>query len=86
MLGWRKWKSAAFCSTSAPGQAMIAIDPERLLRAFSVACASMCWKGKGDDTDGIQGLADDFYEYINGDDNTPMPRPDKLQRGQVPKP
>ena len=62
------------------------LDPDRLVRALSLAFATVCWKGQPDDADGIQALSDEFVEYIEGGKVPTIPLPDKASRGRLPKP
>ena len=79
-----RYASGAYVIRS--GFGMTSLDPERLVRAISIACASLCWKGKIEDTEGILGLSDEFLQYITGDDSSAIPRPDKATKGRMPKP
>jgi hypothetical protein len=47
-------------------------------------CAAVCWRGDPTDSEGMLGVADEFLQYIEGDDAM-MPRPDKLTKGHMPK-
>jgi hypothetical protein len=53
-------------------------------RAMALMCASVCWRGDPTDTEGLLSVADEFLQYIQGD-NAVMPRPDAQVRGQMPK-
>ena len=55
-----------------------AITNERTTRAIGLCLAAIAWKGDPTDVGGIIGLADDFVQYLEGDDAAPIPRPDKL--------
>jgi hypothetical protein len=53
-------------------------------RAMALMCATVCWKGDPTDTEGLLSVADEFLQYIQGDDSV-MPRPDKLIKGKIPR-
>lgn len=53
-------------------------------RAMALMCAAVCWKGDPTDSEGLLSIADEFLQYIEGDDAA-MPRPDKLIGGKMPK-
>jgi len=55
-------------------------------RAFAIACASVSFRGAFKDAEQLLGLADEFLEYIQGDDSAQIPRPDKTTGGKVPRP
>jgi hypothetical protein len=48
-------------------------------------CACVSLKGEFD-AERLLGLADEFYQYITGDDDAALPRPDKASRGKLPRP
>lgn len=54
-------------------------------RAMALMCASVCWRGDPTDTEGLLSVADEFLQYIQGD-NSIMPRPDKAIKGSMPQP
>ena len=54
-------------------------------RAMALMCASVCWRGDPTDVEGMLGVADEFLQYIQGD-NSVMPRPDAQTKGYMPKP
>lgn len=53
-------------------------------RAMALMCAAVCWRGDPTDSEGLLSVADEFLQYIEGDDSA-MPRPDKLTKGHMPK-
>jgi hypothetical protein len=53
-------------------------------RAMALMCAAVVWRGDPTDTEGMLSVADEFLQYIEGD-NSVMPRPDKLVGGKLPK-
>jgi hypothetical protein len=56
-------------------------------RALAIACASVSFRGVAMDVESLLGLADEFLDYIQGDDSSPIPRPDKTgAKGRLPKP
>lgn len=60
-------------------------DPEtRGHRMMALMCAAIAWKGDPADAEDLLGLADEFLQYIEGDDSA-IPRPDKLIKGRLPK-
>jgi hypothetical protein len=54
-------------------------------RAMALMCAAVCWRGDPTDSEGMLSLADEFLQYIEGD-NAVMPRPDRATGGVMPKP
>jgi hypothetical protein len=54
-------------------------------RAMALMCAAVCWRGDPTDSEGMLGVADEFLQYIEGDDAM-MPRPDKQIKGRMPRP
>jgi hypothetical protein len=55
-------------------------------RALSIALAAMSFRGDVVDIEKLLGVADEFLQYIEGDESAAIPRPDKLSRGRLPKP
>ena len=53
-------------------------------RAMALMCAAICWRGDPTDSEGMLGVADEFLQYIEGN-NSVMPRPDKPTKGQIPR-
>lgn len=53
-------------------------------RAKALAHAAQCWRGDVADVEGILALADEFLQYIEGN-NAVMPRPDKAIKGRIPR-
>jgi hypothetical protein len=53
-------------------------------RAMALMCAAVCWRGDPTDTEGMLSVADEFLQYIEGD-NAVMPRPDRAIGGKMPK-
>lgn len=49
-------------------------------RAFAIACASISFRGAAMDVETLLSLADEFLDYIEGDDSAPIPRPDKTPK------
>lgn len=58
----------------------------RAHRALSIALAAMSFRGEIVDIERLLGLADEFLQYIEGDDSAPIPRPDKMCKGKMPRP
>lgn len=54
-------------------------------RAMALMLAAIAWKGDPTSDEEILSLADEFLQYIEGN-NAIMPRPDKLMKGAMPKP
>lgn len=48
-------------------------------RATAIVCAAVCFRGEIADVERLLGLADEFLDYIEGDDTMPIPRPDKVK-------
>jgi hypothetical protein len=64
----------------------IASDPDkRGNRAMALMCAAVCWRGDPTDSEGMLSVADEFLQYIEGNDAM-MPRPDKREAGYLPNP
>jgi hypothetical protein len=57
----------------------------RAYRATAIMAASISLKGDFD-AEKLLGLADEYLQYITGNDNAALPRPDKATRGKMPKP
>lgn len=56
-------------------------------RAMALMCAAVCWRGDPTDSEGMLGVADEFLQYIEGDDAMfPRPYADKPVKGRMPKP
>ena len=53
-------------------------------RAMALMCAAVCWRGDPTDSEGLLSVADEFLQYIEGNDSA-IPRPDKLTKGQMPR-
>jgi hypothetical protein len=53
-------------------------------RAMALMCAAVCWRGDPTDSEGMLSVADEFLQYIEGNDAA-MPRPDPMIGGQMPK-
>lgn len=53
-------------------------------RAMALMCAAVCWRGDPTDSEGMLSVADEFLQYIEGNDSV-MPRPDKATKGEIPK-
>jgi hypothetical protein len=59
-------------------RAIMADEAEgRRNRALAIACASVSFRGVAMDVETLLSLADEFLDYIEGDDGAPIPRPDK---------
>lgn len=65
----------------------MSLDPveERHCRVMALMCASVSLKGEFD-AERLLGLADEYLQYITGDDNAALPRPDKASKGRLPRP
>jgi hypothetical protein len=62
----------------------VADDPDsRGHRAMALMCAAICWRGDPTDQEGMLGVADEFLQYIEGN-NAMMPRPDQAIKGRLP--
>lgn len=55
-------------------------------RALSIALAALTFRGEVMDIERLLSVADEFLQYIEGDDNAAIPRPDKLAKGKIPRP
>jgi hypothetical protein len=58
---------------------------ERKYRAHALMCACVSLKGEFD-AGRLLSLADEYLQYITGDDNAAIPRPDKASKGKIPRP
>lgn len=54
-------------------------------RAFAIACASVSFRGTAMDVESLLSLADEYLEYIEGDDEARIPRPDVITPGRLPR-
>lgn len=61
-------------------------DDARGNRALSIALAAMSFRGEVMDIERLLSLADEYLQYIEGDDSAAIPRPDKLAKGKIPRP
>jgi hypothetical protein len=91
----RKWKSESACLARSLAAAEMsfarslkeAVMPDvRGNRALAIALAAMSFRGEALDIEKLLGLADEYLQYIEGDDDAQIPRPDKLAKGRMPKP
>ena len=89
LLRWRYERRCVLigplCDTPSEMDELVASNPEnRGNRAMALMCAAVVWRGDPTDTEGMLGVADEFLQYIEGNDAS-MPRPDKLSKGYIPR-
>jgi hypothetical protein len=93
LLYWRSGKrSTVYVPPYAQTRRGLDVDPllapiepdNRANRAMALMLAAIAWKGDPAADVDILGLADEFLQYIEGDDAA-MPRPDKLSKGRIPR-
>jgi hypothetical protein len=84
MRVWQRLKSALCFFVKFLCPSMTAFT-ERKYRAHALMCACVSLKGEFD-AERLLGLADEFYQYITGDDDAALPRPDKASKGKLPRP
>ena len=88
LLFWRsepRYSTAPFVRVLTPTrEAPVSESPSddregRRNRATAIVCAAVCFRGEIADVERLLGLADEFLDYIEGDDTMPIPRPDKVK-------
>ena len=85
-LAWKQRYANAALDRHQSREPTMSDDPEaRGNKAMALMCAAVCWRGDPTDSEGMLGLADEFLQYIEGDDAI-MPRPDKRLAGKLPNP
>jgi hypothetical protein len=58
---------------------------ERFYRAAALMFASNSLKGEYD-VERLLSLADEYFQYLTGDNNATIPRPDTPIKGKLPRP
>jgi hypothetical protein len=96
LLYWRSGKSSTvYVLPYAQTRRGLEVDPllapiepaypiARLHRVVAILAASIACKGEHTDTEEMLGIADEFLQYLEGNDAV-MPRPDTLTKGRIPR-